>query len=174
MSWLSILGTAFSVLQSISQSRSEAYNAEVAKVEGKQAMVNAEADADRQRRLNAVQQSEAIATAGAQGTKLEGSPMLAFLENATQGELKAQDLLFQGQLRKSAKDVESDILKRQSQNTLGFGILGAGVKAATGAFDSSPGGGSPSSSSTVLTGSGSGYSTVGAGGVWSPSRYTLR
>jgi molybdopterin-biosynthesis enzyme MoeA-like protein len=73
----------------------------------------------------ALQQSKLVATAGGQGTTMEGSPMEVYLANAKQGELEAQDQAYAGLLRAHAKRLEALNAKQRGNAGLTTGLIGA-------------------------------------------------
>ena len=128
---LATLGSTLSLLSGIGGMQAGNANAAIAKAEGNQALAAGRAEANRIRARNAATQSTFMAGAGAQGTTFEGSPMLAYLENAKQGELEAQDALYSGRIKASSLKMQADIYKRQGTSSLigglakGLGSLGS-------------------------------------------------
>src|SRR6266540_3041113 len=95
--WIS---AGFSVLQGFAGFRSGQQNAAYAEVQAKNAALQGKEEAARQRRVNAYEQRKFRAELGATGTVGDVSPMLAYLENVNQGELSAEDKIYQGKLSK--------------------------------------------------------------------------
>jgi len=116
--------SAFSVLQGLSGSAANRSNAGAALYEGRQAMATAEAEANRERRLNQARLGSIRAAAGAQGTTFEGSPMLAYLDSVKNAALNEQDILYGGQLKQASKKIEADVYKRQAGGSLLAGVAG--------------------------------------------------
>ena len=119
------ISAAFSVLQGLSGFAAGNQNAYNAKQEANAAEVAGQANAVRQRRIVAAQQSELKAQVGASGTEFTGSPMDVYMNNALQGEIQAQDELYQGKLRAYSKRAEAQIYKQQAGSSLFGGIAGA-------------------------------------------------
>lgn len=125
VAFLPYVSAGFSILQGLSGFASGQQNAAYAQADAKQAMVNARAEADRQRRIVAIQQGQLRADVGAQGTTFTGSPMEVYLANAKQGELEAQDKLFEGKLKKRSLKAQANIYENQAYGSLFSGVAGA-------------------------------------------------
>lgn len=123
--FLPLLSAGFSILQGLSGFASGQQNAEYARADAKQSMINARAEADRQRRIVAVQQAQLRADVGAQGTTFTGSPMEVYLANAKQGELEAQDKIFAGKLKKRSLSEQANIYENTAWGSLAGGVAGA-------------------------------------------------
>jgi hypothetical protein len=128
-----------SIMQGVGEMQADRQNATNAIAEGHQAMATSEAEATRVRRQVAAQQGTLRAEAGAQGTTFAGSPMEVYTENAAQGELMAQDRIYQGRLVKRSKKMEANMYQRKAQGALLGGIFGA-LGAGASAFGGSSGG----------------------------------
>lgn len=119
------LSAGFSVLQGLSGFAAGRQNAANANADAKQAQVNAQAEAARQRRIVAAQQSTLRAESGASGTTFSGSPMEVYLANAKAGEIEAQDKIYAGKLKARSLKAEADIYSRQATGALLGGFAGA-------------------------------------------------
>jgi hypothetical protein len=119
------LSAGFSLLQGVAGFASGRQNAAYAEADAKQAQVNAQAEATRQRRIVASQQATLRADVGAQGTTFTGSPMEVYLANAKQGEIEAQDKLYAGKLKARSLRAEADIYSRGATSSLFGGFAGA-------------------------------------------------
>lgn len=122
------LAAAFSVIQGVSGFFAGREEAAFRKAEGKQALATGQAEATRQRRIIAAQQSQLTADVGASGTTMAGSPMEVYLANAREGELQAQDRIYAGQLTAFGKKQEAALAKRRGTSELLGGIAGAASK----------------------------------------------
>lgn len=145
MAWAGIAAVmmaAGKVMEGISGFTSNRQNAAYADAEAKQAMVTGEANAARQRRLVATKQSALRAQVGAQGTTMEGSPFEVYLANAKQGELEAQDKLYDAKLKQQQAKIQRDIYKKQAWGSLTSGLMG-GATSLAGSYSSGTLGGKP-------------------------------
>lgn len=124
--WGGYAATALSVLSPVLSGMSDrsaaSQNASSARTEAAYARMSAQAEADRTRRINDATQAKFRAQAGHQGTLFEGSPMLAYLENAKQSELEAQDALYAGTLRSSALKQQASAYKQKGNAALIAGL----------------------------------------------------
>jgi hypothetical protein len=156
VAFLPYVSAGFSVLSGLSGFASGQQNAAYAEADAKQSMINARAEADRQRRLVAIQQSQLRADVGAQGTTFSGSPMEVYLANAKAGEMEAQDKIYAGKLKKRSLLAQADIYRNQ-----GYGSLFGGFAGAAGSLAKVGGGGAASSAAPSWT---SGYDAWDSGG----------
>jgi hypothetical protein len=122
---LALVSAGFSVMQGISSYNTGKQNEKNAKIEAKQELAVGQENATRQRRIVASQLAQQSADTGASGTTGIGSPMEVYLANAKQGELQAQDQLYQGKIGAYGKKKQADIYNRQASSSLVGGIAGA-------------------------------------------------
>lgn len=129
----SALSGVFSVVQGISGMNTEKQNALNNKADAKLAETQGQNEATRQRNITRAQQSELLANTGASGTLATGSPMEAYLANAKQGEMEAQDKIYAGNLKSRSLKAAAKINSRQATSQL-IGGLGAGAATLGGMF----------------------------------------
>lgn len=122
---LGAISAGFSVLGGISGMQAGRQNAAYATAEGKQDVLNSQAEANRAHRENALKLSSIRATIGAQGSTDEGSPMLAYLDSVKNASLDEQDILFSGKLKQRSKKYEADIYRRGASMSLLGGFADA-------------------------------------------------
>lgn len=118
----SAASSVFSIVKGISDSNTEKQNALNQKADAASALQIGQANAERQRGIVRAQQAKLVAETGASGTTFTGSPMEVFLENAKQGELTAQDELFQGQIRARGLKIQASQSKKAASSALVGGI----------------------------------------------------
>lgn len=123
--FMAIIAAVSNIFQGIAGYQANRQNAAYAEAEAKQAKLTAAAEAARTRRQVAAQQGEFVAGVGAQGTTFEGSPMEAYINNAIQGELMAQDKIYEGKLKERAFKMQRDMYKRQAFYSLFSAVTGA-------------------------------------------------
>lgn len=141
---LGVVGTAFSVLGSLQQGKAAQaqsnqqaqvarYNSQVAQNNAMQARRVAEVEAMeiRQETRRRIGMQMARAAAGGVVTT-EGSPLLATLAQASQGELDAQKRLFQGETQAQGQEQQSALDSAQAQ-----AFVSQGKSAMTSAYRSS-------------------------------------
>ena len=141
MAWAAMAIMAVgSIMKGVAEMQANRQNAAFANAEGKQALVTGEAEAARVRKQVAATQGTLMASAGAQGTTLEGSPIDVYIDNALQGEMMAQDKIYEGKLIKRSKSYQANLYKRQAGAAMLGGLFQAGSSAAS-AYGGGGGGG---------------------------------
>lgn len=119
-----------SIMKGVAEMQASRQNAAFATAEGKQAVATGNAEADRVRRQVAATQGTLRASAGAQNTTFEGSPMDVYINNALEGEVMAQDKSYEGKLIQRTKKMQANLYKRQAGAAMLGGLFQAGGAAA--------------------------------------------
>lgn len=120
----SVAGTIYSTQRAAA---AEDYQAEVAKTQGEQAMMAAEAEAkDRRRRARYLLGAQ-IADTAASGLALEGSPLLAMVDSGVQEDLEARRILYKGKLAQTGARADAALANYQASSTRMGGYMSAGV-----------------------------------------------
>jgi len=113
------------VMQGIAGYQSQRAAAKAAEYQGEIAMDAAREEARRIRREGQAKLSEMRAIFGAQGTTMEGSPMLVYLDAVKEIELEAETRLHKGRLEKYSAELEAGFRRRQAGATLLTSAIGA-------------------------------------------------
>lgn len=132
----SLVGTAVSVVSAISGGQSQKamaqYNAQVAE---NQATADRQAAAQQetmQRRKSAQLLSAQQAAIGASGATVEGAPLLAMADAASQAELDAQTIRWQGEVGAARAQSQANLDRMQGDAALRAGYFGAASSLLTG------------------------------------------
>jgi hypothetical protein len=120
-----LLMSGSSLLQGLGQSQANSANAEISKVQAKQARLNAAYNERRQREDSARLMGEQAARFGASGVAMEGTPLLVMADQARQSELEALAIRNQGKMASEGYLSEAEGYKRAASSSLMGGLLKA-------------------------------------------------
>jgi len=109
------------------QKKAREYSAKVAEQQGAVAQESAEAEAEDRRRRARYLLGEQLATAGASGVALEGSPLLAMVDSAVQEDLEARRIQYRGYLAAVGYGSQAGLARYEGQQAARAGYIGAGT-----------------------------------------------
>ena len=112
-----------SLLQGFGQYQSNKANADISKVQSKQAELNAAYNERRQREQSAQLMGEQAARYGASGVSMEGSPLMVMADQARQSELEALAIRNEGKMASEAYKSEESQYKKAATMSLMGGVL---------------------------------------------------
>lgn len=127
----SIVATVASVAGSVyaSQQAAEAeeYQADVARAQGAQAQMAAEAEAEDRRRRARYLLGTQLAAAGSSGIALEGSPLLAMVDSGVQEDLEVRRIRYKGYLAAAGAQSDAALAEYQAGQYRTSGYIQAGT-----------------------------------------------
>ncbi len=126
----SVGGTIYASQQAAA---AEEYNADVARTQGTQAQLAAEAEATDQRRRARYLLGQQLAAAGASGVALEGSPLIAMVDAGVQQDLEARRTVYKGYLEASGLRSSAALADYQASQYRTSGYIQAGSSLLRGA-----------------------------------------
>ncbi len=101
--------------------------ADIARVQGEQAQLAAEAEAEDRRRRSRYLLGQQLAAAGMSGVALEGSPLLAMVESGVQENLEARRILYKGRLGAVGAASDAALAEAQAETYRTSGYIQAGT-----------------------------------------------
>jgi hypothetical protein len=118
------------------QAASEAadYNAKVADIQGKSAQDAADLEAEDRRKRGRALLGTQLATAGASGVALEGSPLLMMVDSGVNEELEARRIQYKGYLAALGAGSQAALSRYQGSQTARAGQIGAGTSLLRGGY----------------------------------------
>jgi len=132
---IAILATAIStaasaagaIYASTQQAAAADRQAEIARVQGEQAQLAAEAEAEDRRRRSRYLLGQQLAAAGMSGVALEGSPLLAMVESGVQEDLEVRRVLYRGHLGSVGAASDAALAEAQAETYRTAGYIQAGT-----------------------------------------------
>ena len=118
-----LLMSGSSLLQGVGQYQSNKANAEISKVQSKQARLNAAYNERRQREVSARVMGDQAARFGASGVAMEGTPLLVMADQARQSELEALAIRNQGKTASEGYKAEASQYSKAASYSLMGGLL---------------------------------------------------
>lgn len=122
-----VASTAGSIYASQRAADAEEYQADVARVQGQQAQMAAEAEAQDRRRRSRYLLGQQLAAAGASGVQLEGSPLLAMVDSGVQEDLERRRILYKGYLQAQGARSDAALAEYQASSLRTAGYMKAGT-----------------------------------------------